>query len=144
VFSYSAEFDVVSDYLKITPNIILLHTHDESGSIRIKDELSLLLKTEGGPYLFTTNSHTDFIAKLKKANEVLGENVFFHSGHTARRVTPDDKILEIAKKTKKLRVEKVSPSHSNPNHDKIFRQVFGIGYVPAILGQKVMLEPATN
>ncbi len=144
VFSYSAEFDVVSDLLKITPNVILLHTHDESGSIRIKDELSLLIKTVEGPYLFTTNSHTDFIAKLEKSKGVLGENVFFHSGHTARRVTLEEEILEIAKKMKNLNIKKVSPSHSSPNHDKIFRQVFGTGYVSAILGKKVMLEPASN
>ncbi len=144
VFSYSAEFDVVNDLLKITPNVILLHTHDEAGSIRIKDELSLLIRTAEGPYLFTTNSHTDFIAKLEKSKEVLGESVFFHSGHTARRVSPEDKILEIANKARDLNVKKMSPSHSSPIHDKIFRQVFETGYLPAILGKKVMLEPTPN
>ncbi|MCP4429428.1 MAG: MBL fold metallo-hydrolase [Gammaproteobacteria bacterium] len=141
VFSYSAKFNVVSDDVKISPNIFLLYTHDESGSVGIKDELSLLINTKKGPFLFTTNSHTDFITKLEKAQSILGEAVFFHSGHTARRVTADSEILATAKKMKNLNVKQVSPSHSNPNHDKIFERVFGAGYVPAILGKKVPLEP---
>ena len=144
VFLHTAEFDVVNDLLTITPNVIVLHTHDESGSTGIRDELSLLVRTARGPYLFTSNSHTDFIAKLEKSKEVLGEDVFFHSGHTARRVSPEAEILEIAIKTKALNVKAVSPSHSTPIHDRIFRQVFETGYVPAILGKKVMLKPALN
>lgn len=145
VFSHSAiKFNEVSDYLKMTPNVYLIHTHDESGSIRIKDELSLLIRTKEGPYLFTTNSHTDFFMKLEKARKIMGESVFFHSGHTARRVSYDSKILETAKKMKDLHVKKVSPSHSKSSHDKIFEQVFGAGYVPAILGKKVPLEPADS
>lgn len=142
VFSYSAEFNVVSDYMEVSPNVFLFYTHDESGSLGIKNELSLLINTKKGPFLFTTNSHTDFITKLEKAKSILGEGVFFHSGHTARRVTPDSEILAIAKKMKNLKVKQVSPSHSNSSHDKIFELVFGAGYVPAILGKKVPLESA--
>ena len=140
VFSYSAELNVVNDYLEITPNITLLHTHDESASLGIKDELSLLIRTGSGPYLFTTNSHTDFITKLEKAKRVLGEDIFFHSGHIARRISPNDQILATVKKMKEMYVKQVSPSHSHPNHDNIFQQVFGTGYVPAILGKKVPLD----
>jgi len=145
VFSLpTIKFNEVSGYLKMTPNVYLIHTHDESGSIRIKDELSLLIRTKEGPYLFTTNSHTDFFMKLEKAREIMGESVFFHSGHTARKVTYNSKILETAKKMKDLHVKKVSPSHSKYSHDKIFERVFGTGYVPAILGKKVPLEPADS
>jgi metal-dependent hydrolase (beta-lactamase superfamily II) len=140
VFSYSAEFNVVNDYLEITPNITLLHTHDESASLGIKDELSLLIRTGSGPYLFTTNSHTDFIMKLEKAKRVLGEGIFFHSGHIARRISPNDQILATVNKMKEMYVKKVSPSDSHPNHDNFFQQVFGTDYVPAILGKKVPLD----
>jgi len=140
-FSHIAEPKEVDGHLKITPNIFIIHTHDEMGSLEVTDELSLLIKTKKGPYLFTTNSHTDFITKLEKAKSILGEGVFFHSGHTARRVTPDSEILATAKKMKNLNVKQISPSHSSPNHDKIFERVFGAGYVPAILGKKVPLEP---
>ncbi len=144
VFSYSEKLTEVNDFLRMTSNVILLHTHDEAGSVGIKDELSLLIRTTQGPYLFTTNSHTDFIMKLEKAEKILGESIYFHSGHTARRVSPDKEIMEIAKKTKARKVKKMSSSHSRPSHDEIFKQVFGAGYVPAILGKKVTLEPASN
>lgn len=142
VFSYSEELTEVDDFLRMAPNVILLHTHDKSGSVGIKDELSLLIRTKEGPYLFTTNSHTNFIQKLEKAERIMGESVYFHSGHIARRISPDKDILKIAKKMKVLNVIKMSPSHSRPSHDEIFKKVFGTGFVPAILGKKVPLEPA--
>lgn len=143
-FSYSEKLNKVEDFLKVTPNVFLLHTHDELGSLGIKDELSLLIRTKEGPFFFTSNSHTDFIMKLDKAERILGESVYFHSGHTARRVTSDKEIMEIAKKTKARNVIKVSPSHSRPSHDEIFKKVFGTGFMPAILGKKVPLKPAAS
>jgi len=46
-----------------------------------------------------------------------------------------------ARKMKAMNVKHVSPSHSLPSHDNIFKEVFGTGYVPAMLGKKVPLEP---
>ena len=69
VFSYSAEFNLVSDHLEMSPDVFLFHTHDELGTGGIKDELALLIKTRKGPYLFTTNTHTDFFARLEKAKK---------------------------------------------------------------------------
>ncbi len=132
---------VVIEHLKISPNIFFIHTHDDSGSLDIFDELSLVITTKDGPYLFTTNSHTDFFMKLEKAKRVTGQEVFFHSGHTARRVSPDDLIANNARKMKELGVKRVSPSHSNPDHDKIFKEIFGNDYITAIVGKQVILEP---
>ncbi len=52
-----------------------------------------------------------------------------------------EKITANAKKMKALNVKQVCPSHSKPSHDNVFKEVFGTGYVPAILGKKVPLEP---
>jgi len=144
VFSYSAKLNEVSDHLKISPNVYLFHTHDEAGTGGIKDELALLIITKMGPYLFTTNTHTDFFARLEKARLLAGQEVFFHSGSTARKKTRAEKITANARKMKTLNVKQVSPSHSHPSHDNIFKEVFGTGYVPAIVGKKVPLEPATD
>ena len=141
VFSYSAKLNEVSDHLKISPNVYLFHTHDESGTGGIKDELALLIVTRMGPYLFTTNTHTDFFARLEKAKLLAGQDVFFLSGSTARKKTRAEKITANAKKMKTLNVKQVSPSHSHPIHDNIFKEVYGTGYVPAIVGRKVPLEP---
>ena len=144
VFSYSAKLNEVSNHLKISPNVYLFHTHDEAGTGGIKDELALLIITKMGPYLFTTNTHTDFFARLEKARLLAGQEVFFHSGSTARKKTHAEKITANARKMKTLNVKQVSPSHSHPSHDNIFKEVFGTGYVPAIVGKKVPLEPATD
>ncbi len=136
VFSYSAKLTEVSDHLKTGPNVYLFHTHDEAGTEGIKDELAVLIITKMGPYLFTTNTHTEFFARLEKARLLAGQEVFFHSGSTAQKKTRGEKITANAKKMKTLNVKQVSPSHSHPSHDNIFKKVFGTGYVPAIVGKK--------
>ena len=134
----------VDDHLKVSPNIFLIHTHDKFGSRGITDELALLILTKKGPYLFTTSSHTDFFATLEKAKRLAGQDIFFHSGHTDRRIASEKTITANATKLKALNVRQVSPSHSTPSHDRIFKEVFGANYVPARVGQKVPLEPAAK
>ncbi len=138
-FNPDEQLIAINDYLKVSSNIFLIHTHNESW-----DELALLILTKKGPYLFTTNSHTDFFAKLEKAKRLAGQDIFFHSGHTARRITSAETITANARKLKALNVRQVSPSHSTPSHDRIFEEVFGANYVAARLGQKVPLEPASK
>ncbi len=131
----------VDDHLRVSPNIFLIHTHNEFGSAGITDELALLIITKKGPYVFTTNSHTDFFVTLEKAKRLAGQDIFFHSGGTARRRSSEETIRANAKKLKALNIRQVSPSHSNSNHDRIFKEVFGANYVASRLGQKVPLEP---
>lgn len=99
----------VTGQLRVSSNIFLIHTHDESGSAGVTDELSLLILTKKGPYLFTTNSHIDIFLKLEKAKRLAGQDIVFHSGHTARRVSRDETITAHAKKIKALNVKRVSP-----------------------------------
>ena len=138
-FNPDGQLIAVNDYLKVSSNIFLIHTHRGSW-----DELALLIITKKGPYLFTTNSHTDFFARLEKAKRLAGQDIFFHSGHTARRITSAETIAANARKLKALNVRQVSPSHSTPSHDRIFEEAFGANYVAARLGQKVPLEPASK
>ncbi len=134
----------VDDHLKISSNIFLIHTYDESGSRGITDELSLLVVTKKGPYLFTTNSHTNFFLKLEKAKHLAGMDILFHSGHTALKRSSKELITANATKLKALNVRQVSPSHSKPSHNRIFEEVFGANYVAARVGQKVPLEPVSQ
>jgi len=134
----------VKDYLQLSPDIFLMHTHDDRGSKQVTDELSLLLLTSNGPYLFTTNSHTNFVIKLQKAKRLAERDVYFYSGHTGRRSTAGEAILKDAKKLKAMNVKKISPSHSRPRHDKLFQKVFGSEYLPALVGNKIPLPPPTN
>lgn len=138
-FNPDEQLIAVNDYLKVSSNIFLIHTHRGSW-----DELALLIITKKGPYLFTTNSHTNFFATLEKAKRLAGQDIFFHSGHTATRRALAETIAANARKLKALNVRQVSPSHSHPSHDRIFEEVFGANYVAARLGQKVPLEPASK
>jgi len=142
-FSHIGVSTEVIDHLKLSPNIYIIHTHDESASkySNVYDELSLLIVTKSGPYLFTSNSHTDFFTKIEQAELLTGKKVYFHSGHTGRRVSPDDTIVANAKKMKSMGVKQVSPSHSKLSHDRIFEEIFGTEYIPAVVGKKVPLEP---
>ncbi|MDH3379824.1 MAG: MBL fold metallo-hydrolase [Gammaproteobacteria bacterium] len=139
-FSHISESKEVDDHLKITPNIIIIHSHDKKGSLDVTDELSLLIKTKNGPYLFTTNSHTDFFMKVKKVEQFSRQNIYLHSGHIARRISPDEMIETMAKKMKALNIRHISPSHSSPQHDRIFKEICGSSYIPALVGKKVPLE----
>jgi len=138
------EVQKVSDHVKITPNILIIHTHDDAGTTEVTDELSIVIRTKKGPYLFTTNSHTDFFLKVEKAKVLTGEDVFFHSGHTLQRFVPDSIILANAEKMKALNIKRVSPSHSSSRHNEVFKKVFGSNYVHAVIGKKVWLEPSPN
>lgn len=143
-FTHIPDTIEISDYTKIGTNIFIMHTHDDEGTTELTDELSLVIRTDSGPYLFTSNSHTDFFAKVDKSKHLTGQDVFFHSGATAQRFIPDEKISANAQKMKALNIKMVSPSHSSPRHNKVFEEVFGTGYVPAVVGKKVVLEPYQN
>ena len=143
-FTHIPEVIEISDYTKIGTSIFIMHTHDDEGTTELTDELSLVIRTNSGPYLVTSNSHTDFFAKVDKSKHLTGQDVFFHSGATAQRFIPDEKISANAQKMKALNIKMVSPSHSSPRHNKVFEEVFGPGYVPAVVGKKVVLEPYQN
>ena len=140
-FTHIPDTIEISDYTKIGSNIIIMHTHDDEGTTELTDELSLVIRTSHGPYLFTSNSHTDFFYKVDKAKQMTKQDIFFHSGATAQRFIPDKKIFANAKKMKALNIKMVSPSHSSPRHNEVFKEVFGQGYVPAVVGKRVRLEP---
>jgi 7,8-dihydropterin-6-yl-methyl-4-(beta-D-ribofuranosyl)aminobenzene 5'-phosphate synthase len=139
-FSHIAESKEIDGHLEITHSIFIIHTRNDVPELNVTDELSLLVKTQNGPYLFTTNSHTDFFRKVKKAEQISGQNIYLHSGHIARQISSDEKIETMAIRMKALNIRHISPSHSSPRHDRIFKEVFGSGYIPALVGKKVPLE----
>ena len=133
----------LKDHLRISPNVFLIHTHNESGSRGITDELSLLIKTKKGPYVLNGCSHTGFDTILEESKRVAEQNIFFHSGGTSLNRASETKIRATVKKIKALRVTQVSPSHCSVGDrvQKPFKEIYGTNYIPSILGQKVPLEP---
>jgi len=96
-FSDYEELIEIKNHLRVSPNVFLIYTYDEYGSRDVTDELSLPIITKKGPYLFTTNSHTAFFDKIEKAKRLAGQHIFFHSGHTARRVSSNETIMAHAR-----------------------------------------------
>ncbi len=145
-FSGGEEFIEVDNHLRISPNVFIIYTHNDSGTRVVTDELSLLIITKKGPYVFTGSSHTGIATILEAAERVAGENIYFLSGGVRMRVAPKESIRATAEEIKNLGVTQVSPSHSSAveRSQEIFREVFGTNYIGSRLGQKVPLEPASN
>ena len=138
------KFIEVDNHLRISPNVFIIYTHNDSTGVT--DELSLLTITKKGPYVFTGGSHTGIATILEEAKHIAEENVFFLSGAVQRRNVPEESIRATAEEIKNLGVTQVSPSHSSAVEysQEIFREVFGTNYIGSRLGQKVPLEPASK
>ncbi len=136
----------LKDHLRVSPNVFLIHTHNDSGSRGVTDELSLLIKTKKGPYVFNACSHTGFATILEEAKRVTGQNIFFHSGGTHLQYASEKKITATVEKLKALNVTQVSPSHCSgaDRVQKAFKVVYGTNYIASRLGEKVPLEPASK
>ena len=136
----------VKDHLKVSKNIILVHTHNDARNAGISDELSLLLKTGRGPYLLTGCTHTGFFSILEEAKRVAGESIFFQTGGSQLNHASESTIQAYARKIKTLNVTRVSPSHCSAaaRVQKPFKMVFGANYIGSRLGRKIPLRPPTR
>ena len=137
-------FIEVDNQLRISANIFIIQTHNDSGTRAVTDELSLLIMTQKGPYVFTGGAHTGIATILEAAESVAGENIFFLSGGARMRSATRESIRAAAEEITNLGVIQVSPSHSSTNEQEIFKEIFGTNYIISRLGQKVPLEPASN
>ena len=136
----------IEDFLQVTPNLFIIRTHDDGGSQNIQDELSLLITTEQGPYLFTACTHTGLFAILDKAERIAGQEIFRYIGGSGLMFGPDTKAVETADKLMASGVSQVSPAHCNAvgRVEAIFESKFETNYIPSHLGEEVPLEPASN
>ena len=135
----------VNDHLKVGPNVFLIHTHNSISGVT--DELSLLIKTNKGPYVFNACSHTGISKILEKAKRVAGQDIYFHSGGTQLNMTKNKlTIRKTVNKIKAQGVSQVSPSHcSTADHVlESYKEIFNTNYIGSQLGQKVSLESNTN
>lgn len=144
-FSNPEKLIEVNDYLKVGPNVFLIHTHNSISGVT--DELSLLIKTNKGPYVFNACSHTGITKILEKSKRVAGQDIYFHSGGTQlNRAINKLTIQETVNKIKAQRVSQVSPSHCSTADRvrEIYKEIFNTNYIGSQLGQKISLESNTN
>jgi len=144
-FSNTENLIEVNDHLKVGPNVFLIHTHNNISGVT--DELSLLIKTNKGPYVFSACSHTGITKILENSKRVAGQDIYFHSGGTQLNMTKNKlTIQKTVNKIKAQKVSQVSPSHcSTADHVlESYKEIFNTNYIGSQLGQKVSLESNTN
>jgi 7,8-dihydropterin-6-yl-methyl-4-(beta-D-ribofuranosyl)aminobenzene 5'-phosphate synthase len=134
---------IVSDHIKISPNIYLLRTHTEKPTAGISDEISLMLVTRQGPYLFTGCSHTGVATIVDKAKAVAGSDIFYYTGGSRLIHGSKQDIHNVANALKERKVAHVSPGHCSVSHEvaRVFKQTLPTSYTASRLGEKVPLEP---
>lgn len=132
----------VMDQIMISPNIHILRTHTEQPTAGISDELSLLLITKQGPYLFTACSHTGLTTIVDKAMAVAGTDIFYYTGGARLSLGSEQNTSEVANALKARRVAHVSPGHCSVSHavDRVFKQSYPSNYTSSRLGEKMPLE----
>lgn len=136
----------IEDYLQVTPNLFIIRTHNDQGSMNIQNELSMLITTAQGPYLFTACTHTGLFAILDKAESIAGQEIFRYVGGSGLMFSSDAKAVETADKLRASGVSQVSPAHCNAVGpvEAIFESKFEANYIPSRLGEEVSLEPVSN
>lgn len=136
----------IEDHLRITPNLYLIRTHTDRPTSGIADELSLLIRTDRGPYLITACSHTGVPTILDRAAQIAGRDVFFYTGGARLDFRPEKDTLETARLLKGRGVTHVSPGHCSAGHRvaETFRRTFDTGYASSRLGEKIALPAPTN
>ena len=134
----------LEDLERITPNLYAIRTHTDSPTSGISDELSLVMKTEQGPYLLTGCSHTGVARIVKKATEVIGQPIFHYTGGARLKLRALEDTEQVANELTELNVTQISPGHCSVDHrvDKALKEHFQGRVLMSVQGRKVILSPA--
>jgi 7,8-dihydropterin-6-yl-methyl-4-(beta-D-ribofuranosyl)aminobenzene 5'-phosphate synthase len=132
----------VTGHQKVSSKIVIVHTHNKFGTLRITDVLSLLILTKKGPYVLTGNSHTGITTILEKAKRLAGQSVYFLLGGLTTKEHIDEHLLTEVMKIREQKIARVSPSHSNANENDqaLLKKALGAAFVPSRLGEIVPLD----
>jgi len=133
----------LEDIERITPNLYVLSTHTDSPTQGISDELSLVMRTEDGPYLLTACSHTGVARIVKKATEITGSQIFHYTGGSRLKFRGTEDTKQVANELNELNVSQVSPGHCSVDHvvDKTLNKHFHGRVLMSAQGRKVALTP---
>ncbi len=131
-----------SEYINLTPDIILTKNFKTTYNGKSLYEQSLLLKTEDSLYTILAGcAHPGIDLMVReveydrniKIKTVMGG---FHLTHTK-----EDKIQELISNLKQLRITKVAPTHcSGKNAKKIFEKEFSDKFISVYTGKEVEID----
>ena len=129
--------------IEIAPNLFVISTHNDKATFGVKDELSVLIKTEKGPYLITGCSHTGLPTIIDKATEIAGRDLFFYTGGSGLKFRKAGDAKQEAEAVKSRKVAHASPGHCSVDHNALqtYQETFESNYIASKLGERVALTP---
>jgi len=129
--------------IEIAPNLFVISTHNDKATFGVKDELSVLIKTDEGPYLITGCSHTGLPTIIDKATEIAGRDLFFYTGGSGLKFRKPGDAKPEAQAVKSRKVAHASPGHCSVDHNALqtYQETFEGDYVASKLGERVALTP---
>ncbi len=131
----------LEDLERITPNLYAIRTHTDSPTGGISDELSLVMRTDQGPYLLTGCSHTGVAKIVKKATEIIGQPIFHYTGGARLKLREIEDTEHVAKELTEMNVSQISPGHCSVDHrvDNSLKEHFRGRVLMSVQGRKVTL-----
>jgi len=128
---------------RITPNLYAIRTHTDSPTSGISDELSLVMRTDQGPYLLTGCSHTGVSRIVKKATEIIGQPIFHYTGGARLKLRALEDTEHVANELTEMNVSQISPGHCSVDHrvDEALKEYFHGQVLMSVQGRKVTLMP---
>ena len=129
--------------IEIAPNLFVISTHNDKATFGVKDELSVLIKTDKGPYLITGCSHTGLPTIIDKATEIAGRDLFFYTGGSGLKYRKAGEAKQEAEAVKSRKVAHASPGHCSVDHNALqtYQETFESDYIGSKLGERVTLTP---
>ena len=133
----------LEDLERITPNLYAIRTHTTSPTSGISDELSLVMRTDQGPYLLTGCSHTGVARIVKRATDIIGQSIFHYTGGARLKFRASEDTKHVAIDLTELNVSQISPGHCSVDHrvDKALKEHFHGRVLMSVQGRKVSLMP---
>ena len=130
---------VVEDHLEITSNVFVIRGHTDVPTAGISDDLSIVLRSNSGPYVLSTCSHSGVGQIVDRTRKVTGENVYYFSGGARLVHRPEGDTKIVASALDQRNVQVVSPSHCSLSHrvDRDFRDALGERVQGSQLGNKI-------
>jgi len=129
--------------IEIAPNLFVIATQNDKATFGIKNELSVLIKTDKGPYLITGCSHTGLPTIIDKATEIAGRDLFFYTGGSGLKFRKAGDAKQEAQAVKSRKVAHASPGHCSVDHNALqtYQETFESDYIASKLGERVKLTP---
>lgn len=135
VKSFGAMVVEVSGSTQITDGVL---TTGEMGTL-IKEQ-ALVLKTEEGLIIITGCAHPGVVNIVKKAKEIIGEEVFLVLGGFHLSGASDSELRSIIKDFRVFRVQKAAPCHcSGDRCRELFKKEYRDDYIEVGVGKIIEL-----